>query len=400
MLDHAQDMITRAADKLGLNETQTKQLLELDNLHKATIRTDNATYEAFRFQHSNKLGPYKGGIRFHPQVNEDEVKALATLMSVKGAAVDIPMGGGKGGVVIDAKNASDAELEAVARGFVRQFHEHIGPDADVPAPDVNTDSRIIDWMVDEYEQQTGDTSRASFTGKSLENGGSEGRTAATGRGGMIALREYCAKNGIDTHDLKIAVQGIGNVGFYFAQLAQSELGARIVAVSNSSSTMAKHDGFDMTGMEFSREVADTLKQAADEVTGPEAILTADADVLVLAALEDAVNGGNQAGITARAVMELANGPLNTAALDALESRDVHVIPDVIANAGGVIVSYLEWKQNKTGEHWDEARVNDELERIMVAAMDTATEHAEREHINLKEAAFVTAIERLIKKGDE
>lgn len=394
MLDHAQDMITRAADKLGLNEAQTKQLLELDNLHKATIKTDNAEYEAFRFQHSNKLGPYKGGIRFHPQVNEDEVKALATLMSVKGAAVDIPMGGGKGGVVIDAKNASDDELESVARGFVRKFHEHIGPDADVPAPDVNTDSRIIDWMVDEYEQQTGDTSRASFTGKSLENGGSEGRTAATGRGGMIALREYCAKNDIDTHGLRIAVQGVGNVGFYFAQLAQSELGARIVAVSNSSSTMIKHDGFDMSDMEFSRTVADTLKQAADEVGDPDRILTVDTDVLVLAALEDAVNGDNQAGITASTVMELANGPLDTAALDALEARDVHVLPDVIANAGGVIVSYLEWKQNKAGEHWGEQTVNDELESIMSSAIGQAIDRARQDGMSLKQAAFVIALERL------
>lgn len=394
MLEHAQDMITRAAESLKLTKDQTDELLALDNLHKATISTPNATYDAFRFQHSDKLGPYKGGIRFHPQVNEDEVKALATLMSVKSAAVGIPMGGGKGGVAIDAKNTSDEELEAVSRGFVRAFHEHIGPDTDVPAPDVNTDSRIIDWMVDEYEQQTGDTTKASFTGKSLENGGSEGRTAATGRGGMIALREYCQTHGIDTKGLRIAVQGIGNVGFYFAQLAQSELGASIVAVSNSSATMTKGTGFDVASLEFSRGVADQLKQSADSVAGPDAILAADADVLVLAALEDAVNGDNQHNITATVVLELANGPLNTAALDALEARGVHVLPDVIANAGGVIVSYLEWKQNKAGEHWDETLVNSELERIMAQAMQHATERAKKEHVSLKQAAFMTALERL------
>ena len=265
MLDHAHDMISRAAAHLGLNEEQKNELLELDGLHKATIKTGQGEYQAFRFQHSSKLGPYKGGIRFHPQVNEDEVKALATLMSVKAAAVNIPMGGGKGGVIIDAKNASAEELEAVARGFVEQFHDKIGPDTDVPAPDVNTDAQIIDWMVDEYERRSGDSTKASFTGKSLAGGGSEGRTAATGRGGMIALREYCVANGIDTQDLSIAVQGIGNVGFYFAQLAVSELGARIVAVANSRKTYVKRSGFDMSEMEFSRTIGDAFEAQADEV---------------------------------------------------------------------------------------------------------------------------------------
>ncbi len=395
MLDHAHDMITRAAKGLNLTEAQTNDLLQLDNLHKATITTDNGTYDAFRFQHSDKRGPYKGGIRFHPQVNEDEVKALATLMSVKSAAVDIPMGGGKGGVVIDAKNTDTTELEAVARGFVREFHKHIGPDVDVPAPDVNTDSQTIDWMVDEYEQRTGDTTKASFTGKSLGNGGSEGRTAATGRGGMIALREYCSANGLATQGLRVAVQGLGNVGFFFAQLAQSELGVKIVAVSNSSSTLTKQDGFDFGGVEFSRGVTDTLKPTADSVSSPDDILASDADVLVLAALEDAVNGQNQADITAGAVLELANGPLDTAAIDALEGRGVHVIPDVIANAGGVIVSYLEWKQNKASEHWTEQQVNEELERILSSAMKTAIERAQLDRISLKEAAFVIALERLM-----
>jgi glutamate dehydrogenase (NADP+) len=395
MLDHAHDMISRAADRLGLSDDQKTELLELDGLHTATIKTDQNEYQAFRFQHSSKLGPYKGGIRFHPQVNEDEVKALATLMSIKGAAVNIPMGGGKGGVIIDAKNASDDELEAVARGFVKEFHEKIGPDTDVPAPDVNTDSRIIDWMVDEYEQQSGDTSRASFTGKSLAGGGSEGRTAATGRGGMIALREYCAANGIDTHGLTIAVQGIGNVGFYFAQLAASELGASIVAVANSRKTYIKHAGFDLSGMEFSRTIGDEFEAQADETVDAQAILGAQADVLVLAALEDAVNGDNQSEVKASVVVELANGPLDTAALDALEARGVHVLPDVIANAGGVIVSYLEWKQNKAGEHWDESKVNAELERILSVAMKECAERAGADRTSLKEAAFAIALERLV-----
>lgn len=394
MLDHAHDMISRAAKRIGMNEDQRRNMLELDGLHKATIKTDQNEYQAFRFQHSSKLGPYKGGIRFHHQVNEDEVKALATLMSIKSAAVNIPMGGGKGGVVIDAKQASQEELEAVARGFVKEFHHKIGPDIDVPAPDVNTDSQIIDWMVDEYELQTGDMTKASFTGKSLGNGGSEGRTAATGRGGMIALREYCARNDIDTNNLTIAVQGIGNVGFYFAQLAASELGARIVAVANSRKTYVNRNGFDISDMEFSRNIGDEFEAQADEVLEAGAVLSTQADVLVLAALEDALNGENQAGVQASTVVELANGPLNTAALDALEARGVHVLPDVIANAGGVIVSYLEWKQNREGERWDEQRVNDELERILSAAMDECMTRSKTDGTSLKEAAFAIALERL------
>lgn len=387
-------MIRRAAERLDLNDEQLTSLLAIDNEHRATISTEHGDFDAYRFQHSNKRGPYKGGIRFHPNVNVDEVRALATLMSMKGAAVDIPMGGGKGGVVIDAKQATDSQLEAVARGYVQQFHPHIGPDTDVPAPDVNTDAQIIDWMVDEYSRQTGEDTVASFTGKSLGAGGSEGRTAATGRGGMIALREYCKANDIQTNGLTVAVQGIGNVGFYFAQLAQSELGVKIVAVSNSRQTLVSTDGFDFTDVEFSRSVADTLAEQATETLEPEAVLGVSADVLVLAALEDALNGDNESQVRAGVVLELANGPLNTEALDALEARDIHVIPDVIANAGGVIVSYLEWKQNKDGDHWDETKVNDELERILTAAMDECLARATKESIPLKEAAFVIAVERL------
>ena len=399
MLQHAHDMLTRAADRLGYTTEQTNKLLELDNLHKATIETERGSYQAFRYQHNNKRGPYKGGIRFHPEVNENEVKALATLMSVKAAAVDIPMGGGKGGVVIDAKNSSDDEIEAVARGFVRAFHEKLGPESDVPAPDVNTDARIIDWMVDEYQRQSGTDTVASFTGKSIDNGGSQGRTAATGRGGMIALREYCQANGIKTDDLKVAVQGIGNVGFYFAQLAQAELGVKIIAVANSSSTLMNHDGFDFSSLEFSRGVADELRNMSDESMEPDRIYGVEADVLVLAALENAVNSDNQADVRANVVLELANGPLDTAALDALEARNVQVIPDVIANAGGVIVSYLEWKQNMDGEHWAEVRVNDELERIMSSAMKAMAARAANDSVSLKQAAFMIALERLT-EGDE
>lgn len=395
MLDHANDMITRAAKRLKLTDDEINALLMLDAMHSNKITTKQGTYDAFRFQHSNKRGPYKGGIRFHPAVNEDEVKALATLMSIKSAAVDIPMGGGKGGVVIDAKSVDDAELEDVARGFVRAFLPHLGPDADVPAPDVNTDARVIDWMVDEYSHQTGEANKASFTGKSLANGGSEGRTAATGRGGVIALREYCKEKNIPTKGLRIAVQGIGNVGFYFAQLAEELLGATIVATSNSRATYVNDNGIAMRNYAFSRNIGDEIEQHATDTLAADAIFTVNADVLVLAALEDAVNENNQGDIKAKTIVELANGPMNTAGLDALEGRGIAVIPDVIANAGGVIVSYLEWKQNKDGEHWPEDKVNDMLDQIITTAMQACITQAAKDHSSLKEAAFTIALQRLI-----
>jgi glutamate dehydrogenase (NADP+) len=274
---------------------------------------------------------------------------------------------------------------------VRALQEHIGPDKDVPAPDVNTDGAVIDWMVDEYEQLTGDTSKASFTGKSLHNGGSEGRVEATGRGGVIALREYCLAHDIDTRGLRVAVQGVGNVGFYFAQIAECELGVRIVAVANSRMLVEDEHGLVFGDKAFSRDVIHELGEAVGE---PEDILEADCDVLVLAALGEVLDEDNQAEVRASIVLELANGPVDDEALIALESRGVTVIPDVVANAGGVIVSYLEWKQNKAGEHWSESRVNDELDSILSRAAEHMIVRAKKEDCSLKEAAIMIAMERL------
>lgn len=391
MLESAEIMTKRAGKRLGWNEEKITKLLEPEAVHEFAITVDDITHQAYRVQHNSKRGPYKGGIRFHPHVDPSEVRALATLMSLKCAAVDIPMGGGKGGVAFDPRGYDNTHIEKVSREYVRALEKHIGPDRDVPAPDMNTDGSVIDWMVNEYEQLTGDTSKASFTGKSIENGGSEGRIEATGRGGVIALREYCKAHGVKTNGLKIAIQGVGNVGFYFAQIAERELGARIVAVSNSRQMVVNADGLEFADKMFSRGVIDEL----DGETGEsEDILLQDVDVLVFAALGEVLDEDNQADIKADIVLELANGPVDDEALIALESRGVNVIPDVIANAGGVIVSYLEWRQNKAHEHWTEARVNDELDRILSAAMHDAMNRAQAEGCPLKEAAFVIGLERL------
>ena len=384
-------MIDRAAQKLHWSEQQRHTFLEPKYIHEFELEVDDMRYMAYRVQHSNLRGPFKGGIRFHPSVSKHEVQALATLMSIKCAAVNIPMGGGKGGVAFDARHMSDKHVEAVSRAYVRALKDHLGPEIDSPAPDINTNAQVIDWMVDEYERLTGDTTKATFTGKSMENGGSEGRLAATGRGGVIALREYLRTHDIDPRGMTLAVQGIGNVGYWFAKIAEEELGMKILAFGNDH-RMLKHDG----GFIFAgTEQKDIMEQVDGATIHPsEDIIYEDVDVLVLAAIEDVINLDNQARIKADVILELANGPISDDALEVLEARGVPVIPDVVANAGGVIVSYLEWQQNRANERWSEEKVNAELDRVMSKAVDDVSLRASNEGCSLKEAAFLIALERL------
>lgn len=398
MLDTAQSLITRVSNKLGLDEKTTQSLLKADAEHVFDITLSNGqTYKAYRVQHDNRRGPYKGGIRFHPEVNLDEVRALAALMSLKTAAVGLPLGGGKGGISVNPKDLTQEQLEELSRKYAAHLAPHIGPDKDVPAPDVNTNATIIDWMVDEFEKQSGDTSKASFTGKSLGNGGSLGRPAATGRGGVFALREYLAHTNGPTA-LTMAIQGYGNVGSFFATVAGvDQPGWKLVAVSDSSATLSNPNGLDANAL--SEAKADGKRFSAlnlDDVTTlpSDDLLGQDVDVLVLAGLGDVVTAANVNQIKAKYILELANGPVNEEAAVTLEKSGKVVLPDIIANAGGVIVSYLEWVQNRAGEHWSEERVNSELEDYMKKAVAAMSEMAESEHVSLKEAAFLVAVTNL------
>ncbi len=391
MLESAEALMRRAGKRIGMTSSELETVIAPMHSHEFEITVGDISHQAYRVQHSNKRGPFKGGIRFHPHVDPSEVRALATLMSLKCAAVDIPMGGGKGGVAFDPREFDDTHIEAVSRQYVRALEAHIGPDKDVPAPDVNTDGQVIDWMVDEYEQLTGDISRASFTGKSVQAGGSEGRIEATGRGGVIALREYCKVHGIETIGLKVAMQGVGNVGFYFAQIAEKELGVKIVAAANSRLMKYNEKGMSFKDLKFGRDVMDKL--GGKELASADIIKT-EADVLVFAALGEVIDTNNQATIRSSIILELANGAIDDSALMSLEARDVEVVPDVIANAGGVVVSYLEWLQNKASEHWNEAKVNEQLDSTISNAMRTAMQRAARQQVPLKEAAFMIALERL------
>lgn len=394
MLRTAQSAIIEAAKTLGYSQEKIDELLKLNAAHEFVIEHSSGnSYTAFRMQHSNARGPYKGGVRFHPEVDYDEVQALATLMTMKTAAVNIPLGGGKGGVIVNPKELSEAEIEEIARKYVRGLLDNIGPHTDVPAPDVNTNGQTMDWMVDEYSKLTGDTTRASFTGKSLAMGGSEGRIAATGRGGYIVLDELLEDEA--DNDLTIAVQGIGNVGEYFLKtVAEKRPNWKVVALSNSKATIVKRDGFD---------VVDTLEQISkakdikdvedcDEQLDRDAILTQKCDVLVLAALGGAVTADNADTLQTRYILELANGPVDESATKLL--GETVVVPDIVANAGGVIVSYLEWQQNISGEHWSEEKVFEKLDDTLAAATKEMKHTAKERKVSLKQAAFINALERL------
>lgn len=400
MLETAHALITRAARKLGLDDDTIKGLIKTSDEHVFDITLKSGkTFKAYRVQHNNKLGPFKGGIRFHPEVNLEEVRALATLMSFKTAAVGLPLGGGKGGVSVDPKELKPAELEELSRKYVGHLHPHIGPDKDVAAPDVNTDSTIIDWMVDEYEALTGDKSKASFTGKSLANGGSAGRDAATGRGGVIALRQLLKHLGKQQEPITYAVQGFGNVGSFFAVIAEDEQpNWHLLAASDSGAALYSATGLDAEQLDRFKKAhgkfAD-LGQSAKIMANGE-LLALDVDVLVLAALGDAVNQTNMKQVKAKYIVELANGPVSEEAFDYLTKRGVTILPDIVANAGGVIVSYLEWLQNKKDEQWSEEKVNQKLEDYMVRAADQLYKTAEAENVTLKEAAFMNAIQNLTK----
>jgi glutamate dehydrogenase/leucine dehydrogenase len=399
MLNTAQAAIREAALSLGYDEKQIQALLEAEAEHVFEIELNGRKYPAYRVQHSSKRGPYKGGIRFHPGVNIDEVRALATLMSIKTAAVGLPLGGGKGGVAVDPRALKREEVEELARRYARHLAPHIGSGKDIPAPDVNTNAAIIDWMVDEYEKTTGKPDKGSFTGKSVDNGGSLGREAATGNGGVIALVEYLRETGQLDKPLTVALQGFGNVGYFFAKGLQEYPNIKLIAVANSKHTWVREQGIDISKArpagslprpEELADLADTAQQS------PDAILRVPADILVLAALEDAVTQDNAAQVQAETIVELANGPVTDRAEQLLRSR-VRILPDIVANAGGVIVSYLEWQQNIKGERWSEEKVNKQLADILVPATRDMLARAAQKNSTYKQAAFELAIERLMAK---
>lgn len=392
-----------------------ERLHEPQNLVKGDIEVkmdDDSTkkFQAFRSQHNNALGPYKGGIRFHQNVSESEVKALALWMAIKTSIAGIPLGGGKGGVIVNPKELSEAEVERVARAYINLIAEHIGIDKDVPAPDVNTTPQIMAWMVDEYEKLVGHHAPGVITGKPLEIGGSAGRTKATGYGGFLALqslRKALQKKYPDNKkawyfkdrkDVTIAIQGFGNVGYYFAQAA-SDHGYAIVAVSDSKGALYNETGLDYEDVLATKQQKGSVTEHNGEQITNDVLLELDVDVLVPSALENVITKENAEKVSAPVILELANGPVTPEADDILASKDVIIVPDVYANSGGVTVSYLEWVQNRMGYYWKEHEVNEKLEELMEAAFNSIwqrfTDLNEKESATMRRATYLLAVERII-----
>lgn len=350
-------------------------------------------FEGYRVQYSSLLGPYKGGIRFHQNADRAEVRTLAFLMAFKCAIAQLPMGGGKGGVTVDPKQLSKAELERLSRGWVKLLYPVLGPERDVPAPDVNTTPEIIGWMADEYEKRTGDTRNAAFTGKPLEKGGSEGRAVATGMGGLYAFEALQKRAGLP-ESATIVVQGMGNVGGNAARLFH-ERGHRVIAMSDSKGGIVSEQGLNPTEVETYKKKQGTLAgfPGATQLSNAE-LLELSCDVLVPAALENQITASNAPRIRAKMILELANGPTTPEADDILFARNIPVVPDILANAGGVIVSTFEWEQNLKNEHWSEADVLARLNAILAREAQGVWETAKELSTDLRRGAFVVALRRL------
>ncbi len=352
-------------------------------------------FEGYRVQYNNARGPYKGGIRYHQDTDINEVKALAFWMVLKCAVVNIPMGGGKGGITVDPKKLSKTELEKLSRGWIKLMAPVIGPTVDVPAPDVNTTPEIMSWMVDEYRNITGDTSNAVITGKPIEIGGSEGRGPATGLGGVYVFDVIRHKMAMPD-SCKIVIQGFGNVGGNAAELL-SKNGHSIIALSDSQGAIVKEDGIDI-------KLLNEYKKGNGQISGfpgsrmitNEELLLLPCDVLIPAALENQITEVNAKDIQAKLIIELANGPTTPEADDILYARNIPVVPDILANAGGVTVSTFEWEQNLKGEHWDEEKVFKKLKKIMEEETEVIFARSTELKTDIRRAAFIVALERIEK----
>jgi glutamate dehydrogenase/leucine dehydrogenase len=397
----AMQQLDRAAAFLKKDDQPFVQILRVPQRQvqiSLPIRMDNGdikVFEGYRVQYDNHRGPYKGGIRFHQQTDVDEVKALAFWMAIKCAVVNIPYGGGKGGIAVDPHTLSKVELERLSRAWVKAMAPIIGVDRDIPAPDVNTNAQTMAWMVDEYGKVTGTYQSGVFTGKPLALGGSLGREAATGQGGFFALQQAALKLGLEPAQTSIAVQGFGNVGSFFAFLAHAA-GYKIIALSDSRGAIYNPKGLDPHAVMAHKEKAGTITgfNGSKDITNEE-LLVIPCDVLVPAALENVITKDNAAAIKAKMVLELANGPTMPEADDILEKNNVLVVPDVLANAGGVTVSYFEWVQNRQGYYWGEQEVSARLESIMHAAFDQVWAKKEEAKTTMRTASFILAVQRIV-----
>ncbi len=399
--DNALRQLEKAAKLMDLDPEVVARLSAPEKIVMASlpVRMDDGHLEVFqgyRVQYNSARGPYKGGIRFHPQVDLDEVKALACWISIKTAVVDIPMGGGKGGVVVDPKSLSKTELERLSRAWVRAFRQVIGPEKDVPAPDVYTTPQIMAWMADEFSTLEGKPSIGVVTGKPLDYGGSKGRGAATATGGFYVFMKLIEDTDIKPNKTKVAIQGFGNAGSIMAELLDNEKFI-IVALADSKAHIYNDKGLDLEKVFAHKESTGSLAgfSGAKEISKEE-FLALDVDVLVPAALENQITKDNAEDVKAKFVVELANGPLTPEADEILYKKGVVVIPDVLANAGGVTVSYFEWLQNISNNYWTEEEVDKELREKMIPAWEAIYQMSKDKKVDFRTASFMVALHRIAK----
>ena len=398
--DMAVQQFLTSAERLGLDEGSRRILSQPKReltVH-FPVQMDNGDIEVFtghRVQHNLTRGPGKGGIRYHPDVTLDEVKALAMWMTWKCSVTDIPYGGAKGGVACQPKTMSTGELENLTRRYATEISIIIGPDRDIPAPDVNTDGQVMAWIMDTISMHRGFTVPSVVTGKPINIGGSLGRVDATGRGVMITAREAAARIGMSLDGARMVVQGYGNAGYAAARLL-SELGCKLIAANDSTSSVYSESGLDPVDLKAYKDANKSFAgyRGVDTVT-PEELLELPCDILIPAALEGQITAANAGNIKARIIAEAANGPTTPEADLVLMDNGVLVVPDILANAGGVVVSYFEWVQDLQRYFWDENEINSKMESIMVRSFNTVMDIAEKENVGAREAAMLLAVQRVV-----
>jgi len=400
LFSNAMTQLNKVAKIKNFDSEVISRLMHPDRDIKVSIpvKMDDGSqkiFEGYRVEYNNNLGPYKGGIRYHPSTDINEVKALAFWMVLKCAVVGIPMGGGKGGITVDPKQLSKGELERLSRGWVQKLSDILGPHKDVPAPDVNTTPEIMAWMADEFGQITGDKSGAVITGKPVDKGGSLGRDTATAQGGFYVFEALKGKLSLDKK-CNVAIQGFGNAGANAAEIWQTA-GHNIVAVSDSKGGVYDSNGLDVEKLtQHKMDTGSVLNFGfgSSDITNDD-LIALECDLLIPAAFENVITESNADTVKAKVILELANGPISSAADETLHSKNITIIPDILANSGGVVVSYFEWVQNLKNEHWTKQQVFEKLQPMMASAAERVYEKSVESNTDLRMGAFILAIDSVI-----
>ena len=397
LVESTQRIIKEALDKLGYNDDMYQLIKEpLRSLKvRIPVKMDDGSvkvFTGFRAQHNDAVGPTKGGVRFHPSVSEDEVVALSMWMTLKAGIVNLPYGGGKGGIICDPREMSMDEVERLSRGYVRAISQIVGPTKDIPAPDVFTNSQIMAWMMDEYSAIDQFNSPGFITGKPLVLGGSEGRDRATALGVVICLEEALKKRDMKIEDIRIVIQGFGNAGSFLSKFLFDK-GAKIVGISDANGALHDPEGLDIDYLLERRDSFGMVTNLFDDVLSNDELFSLDCDVIIPAAIENQITEDNAPNIKAQILCEAANGPTTTEATRILTERDVLIVPDVLASAGGVTVSYFEWVQNNQGYYWSEDEVNEKMEEKLVAAFNEIYDLHDNRQIDMRLAAFIVGLKR-------